>query len=272
MRFDEAIEGFRRWLELSRAPSTARYYVQTVERFARFCDKKDTDEITLMDVVNFLGQYRNKRTAAKYAHALRRFFLFVGRQDLAYTMPFPREFKRREPPVLDEEEIKRAIERLVDPMERAAIAVAYWCGLRISELLLLKREDYDPQAKTIKVTRVKLKGGAREVQELPVADWVARHIEAYLGTRRDDDPRMFPVSHEMIRRMFKRFAKMIGRPDLTFHSLRHARATNLAAQGHDPATIASWLHHLNPATTMIYIHLAAKHLRKVLESSIPKEV
>jgi len=262
MDLREAVERFSQWLELSRAPSTAREYRRIVERFVRFCGKRDSSELDMADVTGFVAGFGAASTRSKVAHALRRFLRFVGREDLASQMPFPRGFRRRYLEALDEEAIRRGIEALGSPRDRALIALAYWLGLRISEALLLRRGDYDPARGTVRVTRVKMKGGARESHELPLAGWVKDILDEYLAARSDGDPRMFPFSRETARRIFKRFARAIGAPDLTFHVLRHSRGTQLARDGRSPAEIAAWLHHLAWDTSLTYIHLGARDLSR----------
>ena len=59
-----------------------------------------------------------------------------------------------------------------------------------------------------------------------------------------------PMPHTTISNDFKRIAASIGRPDLSFHALRHTYATDEIASGTDPKTVADTLGHSTVAMTM----------------------
>lgn len=59
-----------------------------------------------------------------------------------------------------------------------------------------------------------------------------------------------PMPHTTIENDFKRIARKIGRPDLSFHALRHTYATEEIASGTDPKTVADSLGHSTVAMTM----------------------
>jgi len=59
-----------------------------------------------------------------------------------------------------------------------------------------------------------------------------------------------PMPHTTIENDFKRIARKIGRPELSFHSLRHTYATEEIASGTDPKTVADSLGHSTVAMTM----------------------
>lgn len=59
-----------------------------------------------------------------------------------------------------------------------------------------------------------------------------------------------PIPHNTIAHDFKRIAISIGKPDLSFHALRHTYATDEIASGTDPKTVADTLGHSTVAMTM----------------------
>jgi integrase len=50
--------------------------------------------------------------------------------------------------------------------------------------------------------------------------------------------------------MWPSFAKAIGMPEITFHSLRHSHASQLIAAGIDVVTISKRLGHSSPKITL----------------------
>ena len=62
---------------------------------------------------------------------------------------------------------------------------------------------------------------------------------------------------------FKKLAEVFGRPDMTFHSLRHSTASILFELGWHPKEIQEWLGHADFYTTMnIYTHIQKYHSKR----------
>ena len=59
-----------------------------------------------------------------------------------------------------------------------------------------------------------------------------------------------PIPHTTIENDFKRIARKINKPELSFHALRHTYATEEIASGTDPKTVADSLGHSTVAMTM----------------------
>ena len=53
---------------------------------------------------------------------------------------------------------------------------------------------------------------------------------------------------------FKKLVREFGRPDMTFHALRHSTASLLASKGWHPKEIQEWLRHADFYTTMNNLH------------------
>ncbi len=65
---------------------------------------------------------------------------------------------------------------------------------------------------------------------------------------------------------FKKLAKQFGRPDITFHALRHSTASMLFELGWHPKEIQEWLGHADFYTTMnIYTHIQKYHNQQISE-------
>ena len=65
-----------------------------------------------------------------------------------------------------------------------------------------------------------------------------------------------PIPHNSVSNSFKRIVTRIGRPDLSFHSLRHTFATDELASGTDVKTVSETLGHAT-ATMTLDVYAAA---------------
>jgi integrase len=71
-----------------------------------------------------------------------------------------------------------------------------------------------------------------------------------------------PIPHTTVSNAFKRITTSIGRPDLSFHALRHTYATEEIASGTDPKTVASTLGHSTVQMTMDVYATAVSETKK----------
>ena len=282
----DPVGDFRKFLELSKSPETVKTYMSTVREFMDFLRRrgKSLDDVELRDCVDFLYGFENRRYAARNAYALKAFLKYVGKVGLAEKVPVPK-YTTRLKEVLTKEEIERGLEIMEELVDRsryrdtalrnlAIIALAYEAGLRIGEVVRLNKEDFRPEKKEIVIHRLKTKGGEPEDHVVPLSDYVVDVLQEYLRVRGEDGcEALFACgepphrcSKEMIRQIFKKFARIIGKEHITFHTLRRSRGTHLYLEGKDPMTIAKLLHHKNPASTAVYVLPTSEDLRRKLQS------
>lgn len=148
--------------------------------------------------------------------------------------------------------------------DHALLALAVQTGLRVSELISLRRQDvrFGPGA------HVMCTGKGRKSRSTPLTRSTARTLGAWLGeipAQPDavifSGPREQPLSRDAVRRAVTRH--WLGAQDqcptlrskrVTPHTLRHTCAMSLLHAGIDLATIALWLGHEGIETAQIYLH------------------
>jgi len=145
---------------------------------------------------------------------LRYFFDLMGMQELKRRTPIV-EFQAPEPRWMDEETTFKLIER------GPVLCVGYDLALRVGEVDLLRREEFNPGTGEITVTRLKHKA-RRNNYILKFDDWCLEILNEYLNEFDGYlDDVGFPVSVPTIQRHFKRRARVLGLKGYTFQSLRH---------------------------------------------------
>lgn len=150
----------------------------------------------------------------------------------------------------------------------------YGCGLRISELAGLNLEDFERSGRWIRV-----RGKGRKERQVPYASKAAAALDKYLAVRAaKTGERALLVNHRGgrlsdrgARGIVKFYARMISGDDsLHPHSLRHAYATHLLADGADLRAIQELLGHARLSTTQKYTQVSLTDLVAVYDRAHPK--
>lgn len=178
------------------------------------------------------------------------------------------------------------IVELMPERYRAAVLIAAWCQLRFGEVAELRRKDVDLDRGVIHVRRAvtyvgdgvdfvgapKTKAGVRDVAMPPhLMPAMRAHLMAHAQPGRDGllftsagggHLRSGSAMHDA----FHVARAAVGRPDLTFHDLRHTGATLAAAAGATIAELMARLGHTTPNMAMLYQHAAAERDRAIAEA------
>jgi integrase/recombinase XerC len=182
---------------------------------------------------------------------------------------------------------KAAGEGLLLRRDRALLELLYAAGLRVSELTGLNLEDIEQNEKML---RVRGKGNkerivpygtkAQEAMEKywPLRDQLLLQTSGSGGARRAA-PRTNAVflnyagrrlTQRSVGRIVKKYVKLVNiNWDLHPHSLRHAFATHLLADGADLRAIQELLGHQSLSTTQKYTHASIRQLMEIYDKSHP---
>ncbi len=191
---------------------------------------------------------------------------------LGNTAPKPR---RRRATARSEEEAKVILKR-----DRAILELLYASGLRVSELVGLDLGDLDQRGRMLRVL-----GKGRKERVVPYGGKASAALEAYWPVRDEilAHPRMKAdyqavfLNHlggrltdrsvHMLVRKYSRLANVNW--DLHPHSLRHAFATHLLADGADLRAIQELLGHVSLSTTQRYTQASIRQLMEVYDKAHP---
>lgn len=191
----------------------------------------------------------------------------LRRPDLVAEIFHVRE-PRKIPLVMSRDEIKRLLLMAVSEQARVLMSLAYGCGLRIGEIVILRAGDIDSAQNIIRVVQAK----GRKDRNVMLSNEMLCLLRQWwkLRSRRDDtglipeERWLFPGRHEgrhLTARQFSRLfhqsadAAGITKP-VTVHSLRHSFATHLLEDGTDIRHIQALLGHTKLDTTARYTRVA----------------
>ena len=149
----------------------------------------------------------------------------------------------------------------------------YGGGLRVSELVGLNLDDFDYSERWIRV-----RGKGKKERQVPYGAKAAGALERYLVKRPASaetalllGDRGARLTDRIARGIVKLYARIIaGDSSLHPHSLRHAYATHLLADGADLRTIQELLGHSQLSTTQKYTQVSLTDLMAVYDRAHPK--
>jgi integrase/recombinase XerD len=285
---DRHLEAFLEMLvaERNAAANTLSAYRSDLEDFSAFAARRG-DALAAAGVAvlrAYLGSLSaaglSARTAARRLSALRRFYRFLLREgvrsddptDLLDAPKLPRGL----PKYLSEQEVDALLAAAVGRPSGAlamvaALEILYATGLRVSELLALRRAALAGDAA---VLMVRGKGGKERL--VPLSD-AARDAAAALTAGRKGRWLFAggkPGQH-LTRQGFAQALKLValaagidpGR--VSPHVLRHSFASHMLARGADLRSLQLLLGHADIATTQIYTHVLAERLQRLVEAHHP---
>jgi site-specific recombinase XerD len=298
---------FLEYLEIERNRSrlTLRNYDHYLKRFVDFCAKQGVNNPEDVDL-ELVRSYRlmlNRLTAKDkqlkiitqnyHLIALRSFLKYLAKRDVkslaAEKIELPKT-PARTVEFLDIDDVERLLkatdeekDKLTRLRDRAILEMLFSTGLRISELISVKRDGLN-----LKRGEFAVRGKGDKMRLVFLSHKAIESLNQYLKERRDNskalfirhdakesvDKQMESMSEKMsgltprsVQRIIKKYAKLAGiMKKITPHTLRHSFATDLLANGADIRSVQELLGHASISTTQIYTHLTNKRLRDVYDN------
>src|SRR5574337_200743 len=180
--------------------------------------------------------------------------------------------------------------RLLLRRDRAILELLYASGLRVSELTGLNLADINREELMLRI-----RGKGRKERIVPYGSKAAEALDAYWPVRAEllrrvagpaaggrkrlpPDPEVVFLNHtgrrlstRSIGRIVKKYVQLVNvNWDLHPHSLRHAFATHLLADGADLRAIQELLGHASLSTTQRYTHATIRQLMEVYDKAHPR--
>ncbi|MGG0644953.1 tyrosine-type recombinase/integrase [Sporosarcina gallistercoris] len=148
-------------------------------------------------------------------------------------------------------------------LERAIVEMFVSTGIRMSELVAMKKEDINETDRSIHIPD----GKGNQGRIVLISLESLQYVQAYLASRTDELPYVF-INHDATNRIrrqkinanFQVYSERLGF-HVHPHMLRHTFAAHLAQKGMPGEAIQQLLGHQRPATTQLYARLF-NHARK----------
>lgn len=244
------------------AINTRKAYISTIEAFRADLDGGEpTPELARAFFLALVNRGAEKKSRGLKATSLARHraaLRWLFREVLDRELPrLPRvKQEEREPRHLKLEQAQAVVKACRTPLERAVIHTLYGAGLRVSELLNLKRDDIDADG----YLRVWGKGGRQE--RVPVPEQVTQALAAHTEGKRQQQ--VFDFGYSSLRAILNVVADRANVKRFTPHALRHSYVTHSLMAGGTVQDVSKAVRHRNIQTTMHYVHIADYELKQRL--------
>lgn len=176
--------------------------------------------------------------------------------------------ERTLPVVLSEDEVLALFKSTSNPKHRLLLTLVYSSGLRVSEVVRLRKQDIDVSRKMM--IHIRQAKGRKDRYSL-LSTTVIDMLQTYLKTHAVLDF-LFPgadgseghLTERSAQYMFERAKRKAGiTKKASIHTLRHSFATHLLENGTDLRHIQELLGHSSLKTTEIYTHVGLKNLQRI---------
>ncbi len=293
MNWKLALDGFRAYLMLERSlsPNSLDAYMRDVAKLQQFLDLKgltykptEVPPKVISDLMTYLMDMGLEASSqSRTLSGIKTFYKYLLLEDVIDVAPTdlieaPKQ-ARRIPDVLTVEEIDRIFE-VIDLSQpnghrnRAIFEVLYACGLRVSELVNLKRSNLYFHEGYITVV-----GKGDKERLVPIGSDAMKQVQYYLDHERknlkkvlpgNDDfvfinTRGKPLSRIWIFLIIKDLCQKAGiEKNVSPHTFRHSFATHLIEGGADLKVVQDLMGHESITTTEVYTHLDTEYLRETI--------
>jgi integrase/recombinase XerD len=293
---EAAIEGYLAWARIEKglAENTLSNYARDLNLLRAWLLKQEVEDptqVTRQLLSEYMGWLldtgRSMRSTARHRASYRQLFRFLVREgvleaDPSLLVEAPRPSSTL-PSVLSEEEVELLLSKpdpatAIGQRDRAMLETLYATGLRVTELVQLRRQNLHLDAGYILVL-----GKGNKERVVPIGDRAAALLRIWMsGFRVDLDPGgqspwvfVSPKGGALSRGAFwyriKHYARLSDiRKPISPHKLRHSFATHLLANGADLRSVQMMLGHADISTTQIYTHVANERLRAIHAAHHPR--
>lgn len=284
--FKNYIEDFLDYLLIDKKYSnnTIESYENDLKKYYEFQKQRNMDihNIKKEDIKEYLKYLKESKMSDKSISrnisSIRTFYKFLLVEKVITKNPVEfielPKLKKSLPTVLSTEEVSRLLDiSVVDAFSarnKAMLELMYATGLRVSELVQLKKQDINFEDALLKTM-----GKGSKERIIPIGDYAIEALKIYLNGYRDQlmkkkvtdalflNNHGLPITRQGFFKIIKKLAKekKITTP-FSPHTLRHSFATHLLDCGADLRSIQELLGHSDISTTQIYTHVSNELLKE----------
>ena len=173
--------------------------------------------------------------------------------------------------IFSQQEIKELYQAVENGQEQTLLHVGYGCGLRVSEISALNKEDIRTNENLVIV----VKGKFSKRRVVPINDSVNSDLQTFIEATKDTGSALFYnrkgtrmqgwTINKVLKKIIKRtkFGSKLPAEALCkigIHTLRHSIATHLLENGMPAERVQTFLGHAHLQSTQVYTHISQRQI------------
>jgi len=228
------------------------------------------ENVTREDITEYLAiKEYSPNSLNTFVKAGRHIFKnFLRKEDNVFNSIKLVQVERKIPDYISEEQLKRGIDYALITVQRynhrkvmALLKFMFYSGLRKSEILNLKRNDFELEKNPIEIkVRVPTKGKAERLVFIPYSLRVMMYQYFNSEVEKGNAFNLCSSSLDYIVRIF---AECFPDKNISAHTFRHSYAKDLIKNGMDVTIVSKLLGHKNIETTLIYVNPDEDMMREI---------
>jgi site-specific recombinase XerD len=244
--------------------ATKKTYAYCVGMYLRFVEQRGLN-LDVVSVRSFLLWAKVSENTARLYHAALLFFFSAVLKKPFTQQEVPKKKRLKQLPcVLSKTQMRNLVDFFDNVKHRLVVKLLYCSGLRLQELVNLKRADINVVDGLVFVRRGK---GGKDRITLFAKD-VEQDLLVYYSQTTFSSPYLFEgrggvkYTKKSVQKLLEVAGKKLG-VRITPHMLRHSFATHLVEAGVDIRYVQKLLGHSDVSTTGVYVHVAKKDLQGI---------
>lgn len=285
MNLYACLDNFISYLTAERgaSPHTIEAYNRDILHFIKFLEDSSLDVFQRENAERYMGHLKEggkkTRSIVRAFSAIRSFFSFLIADGKITHNPLQDiEIPKYQPPipdVLSEQEMVALIQQpegsKTSLRDKTILELLYATGLRVSELIQLKKSDVNLEAGFL------IASGKRSKERVvPIGEYSRQATMGYLEKEKPKGIFLFPnktggkLTRQAIWKLIKKYSSRIEKFNVSPHTIRHTFATHILEGGADLRSVQILLGHEDISTTQIYTHVDKKRLKEVHKKFHPR--
>lgn len=257
------VKDFATMLRLQRyAESSIKTYTFHLSYFLKLSAKYDPEDITQKQLEDFvIWLVEKKKVGMSYQKAMiatiGKFYKETFQRPVNLKPLYPQRNVNKLPKFLTKMEVKKILNSISNIKHKAILTTIYSCGLRLGELLELKKSDIKTEQNIVLIRKAKGKKDRVVMLSPKLIELLREYYKIY-------NPKKYlfegseneKYSQRSVQQIMKSSLKKSGvASPASVYTLRHSYATHLLENGVDIKTIKELLGHDNIKTTEIYTRI-----------------
>ncbi len=232
-------------------------------------------------IASMLEQGLNPRSVNRKISTLRSYYKFLIREGKISENPMLKviapKLSKRLPVFIEEDQIEYLLDKIdfeegfIGRRNKLIIELFYVTGIRLSELINIKKDDIDFYNRVIKIL-----GKRNKERLIPLSSNIIKDLKNFISNNtitdflftNDNGNKLYP---RLVYRVVHRYiGKISSVSKKSPHILRHTFATHMLNNGADINAIKNLLGHANLSATQVYTHNSIERLKKVYKQAHPR--